>query len=64
MFRSALSKTVLNATRPSAVQKAFTPVGARAYHENVISHYEKPRNVGSLPKGDMDVGTGLVGAPA
>ncbi|KAI6035233.1 NifU-like N terminal domain-containing protein [Pisolithus orientalis] len=30
----------------------------------VISHYENPRNVGSLPKGDLDVGTGLVGAPA
>lgn len=40
------------------------PVIARGYHENVISHYEKPRNVGSLPKGDIDVGTGLVGAPA
>ncbi|KAH9994076.1 putative ISU1 protein [Russula compacta] len=40
------------------------PVIARAYHENVISHYERPRNVGSLPKNDMDVGTGLVGAPA
>jgi Fe-S cluster assembly scaffold IscU len=37
---------------------------ARAYHEKVISHYERPRNVGSLPKGDIDVGTGLVGAPA
>ncbi|KAG9095270.1 iron-binding protein [Ceratobasidium sp. 370] len=36
----------------------------RAYHEKVISHYERPRNVGSLPKTDADVGTGLVGAPA
>ncbi|KAG0636554.1 putative Isu1, Iron sulfur cluster assembly protein 1 [Tuber brumale] len=27
-------------------------------------HYNNPRNVGSLPKNDMDVGTGLVGAPA
>ncbi|KZW03997.1 FeS cluster assembly scaffold IscU [Exidia glandulosa HHB12029] len=36
----------------------------RNYHEKVISHYEKPRNVGSLPKDDIDVGTGLVGAPA
>lgn len=30
----------------------------------VIDHYEKPRNVGSFPKTDTDVGTGLVGAPA
>jgi len=37
---------------------------ARQYHEKVISHYESPRNVGSLPKTDVDVGTGLVGAPA
>ena len=35
-----------------------------AYHENVIDHYEKPRNVGSLDKSKKTVGTGLVGAPA
>lgn len=34
------------------------------YHKNVIDHYENPRNVGSLNKNDMNVGTGLVGAPA
>jgi Fe-S cluster assembly scaffold IscU len=34
------------------------------YHEKVIDHYERPRNVGSLDKKDRDVGTGLVGAPA
>lgn len=34
------------------------------YHDKVIDHYEKPRNVGSLNKNDKDVGTGLVGAPA
>ncbi|KAJ1973298.1 iron-binding protein [Dimargaris xerosporica] len=37
---------------------------ARFYHEKVIDHYERPRNVGSLPKNDPTVGTGLVGAPA
>ncbi|TPX35518.1 hypothetical protein SmJEL517_g02032 [Synchytrium microbalum] len=36
----------------------------RAYHQKVIDHYENPRNVGSLPKSSIDVGTGLVGAPA
>ncbi|CAN8106565.1 unnamed protein product [Discula destructiva] len=40
-------------------------VGAtRSYHEKVLDHYSRPRNVGSMSKGDTDVGTGLVGAPA
>jgi nitrogen fixation protein NifU and related proteins len=33
------------------------------YSTKVIDHYEHPRNVGSLPKNDPTVGTGLVGAP-
>jgi len=37
---------------------------ARMYHENIIDHYENPRNVGSLDKKKANVGTGLVGAPA
>ena len=35
-----------------------------AYSEQVIDHYENPRNVGSFDKDDLDVGTGMVGAPA
>jgi nitrogen fixation NifU-like protein len=35
-----------------------------AYSEKVVEHYENPRNVGSFAKGDDDVGTGMVGAPA
>jgi nitrogen fixation NifU-like protein len=35
-----------------------------AYSEQVIDHYENPRNVGSFDKNDEDVGTGMVGAPA
>ncbi len=35
-----------------------------AYSDEVIEHYENPRNVGSLDKEDPNVGTGLVGAPA
>eukprot|EP00043_Microstomoeca_roanoka_P026577 m.12118 g.12118 ORF g.12118 m.12118 type:complete len:179 (+) comp6763_c0_seq1:468-1004(+) len=37
---------------------------ARQYHENVLDHYENPRNVGSLDKKKKSVGTGIVGAPA
>src|SRR5687767_7570992 len=35
-----------------------------AYSDKVIDHYENPRNVGSFEKGDLTVGTGMVGAPA
>ena len=35
-----------------------------AYSNQVLDHYENPRNVGSFAKDDPDVGTGMVGAPA
>ena len=35
-----------------------------SYHDNVIDHYENPRNVGALDKKSDDVGTAVVGAPA
>jgi len=35
-----------------------------SYSKQVIDHFENPRNVGSLDKGDNSVGTGIVGAPA
>jgi nitrogen fixation NifU-like protein len=35
-----------------------------AYSNQVIDHYENPRNVGSLDKNSPKVGTGMVGAPA
>lgn len=34
------------------------------YDPKVLDHYENPRNVGTLDKEDLSVGTGLVGAPA
>ena len=35
-----------------------------AYSQQVIDHYENPKNVGSFDKTDPDIGTGMVGAPA
>lgn len=35
-----------------------------AYSSKVIDHYENPRNVGTLEKDALNVGTGMVGAPA
>jgi nitrogen fixation NifU-like protein len=34
-----------------------------AYSEKVIDHYTNPKNVGTLDKTKLNVGTGLVGAP-
>uniref|UniRef100_A0A7S2XJB5 Iron-sulfur cluster assembly protein n=1 Tax=Attheya septentrionalis TaxID=420275 RepID=A0A7S2XJB5_9STRA len=62
---TVLGRAVTRATTRSRA----TPVGVitlskRLYHENIVEHYENPRNVGSLDKNDDNVGTGLVGAPA
>jgi nitrogen fixation NifU-like protein len=35
-----------------------------SYSKKVIDHYENPRNVGAFDKSDVEIGTGLVGAPA
>jgi len=62
----ALSASTRPATGP-AVAHVFPSVavaGRRQYHEKVLDHYSRPRNVGSMSKTDTDVGTGLVGAPA
>ena len=34
-----------------------------AYGDKVIDHFNNPRNVGTLDKSKLSVGTGLVGAP-
>ena len=34
------------------------------YSETLIKHFEKPKNVGSFKKNEINIGTGLVGAPA
>jgi len=35
-----------------------------AYSQQVLDHYENPRNVGSFSIIDDTIGTGMVGAPA
>ncbi len=35
-----------------------------AYSDELIDHYENPRNIGTLDKDEAEIGTGLVGAPA
>ena len=34
------------------------------YSAKLLDHYENPKNVGSLDKNDLSVGTGLTGSPA
>ncbi|KAI9740943.1 MAG: iron-binding protein [Claussenomyces sp. TS43310] len=75
MFRRVLAAApgaagrALSASRSIRPSPAFTATraavsGSRNYHEKVLDHYARPRNVGSMSKTDTDVGTGLVGAPA
>ena len=35
-----------------------------SYNKKIMDHYDNPRNVGSLNKKDINIGTGIVGAPA
>ena len=35
-----------------------------AYSDQVMDHYQNPRNVGKFDDEDQNVGTGMVGAPA
>ena len=56
--------SLLNRQSRSIIKSIQSKVIRRSYHENIIDHYENPRNVGSLDKNKTTVGTGLVGAPA
>ncbi|KAF5726729.1 iron-sulfur cluster scaffold protein [Tripterygium wilfordii] len=55
------TKRLLGLASPS---RPLQVISSRLYHENVIDHYNNPRNVGAFDKKDPNVGTGLVGAPA
>lgn len=60
----ALSAARSTRSVPSQFTARAAIAGRRQYHEKVLDHYSRPRNVGSMSKTDTDVGTGLVGAPA
>ncbi|CAM9341480.1 unnamed protein product [Pylaiella littoralis] len=66
MLHNATRNTL--GARLSGIRRSGAAAGAvcqrRSYHDNIVEHYENPRNVGSLNKNDKFVGTGLVGAPA
>ncbi|XP_010425450.1 PREDICTED: iron-sulfur cluster assembly protein 2-like [Camelina sativa] len=63
MLRQTAKKGFLGLRNPTA-SPVLGGVGRRLYHENVIDHFENPRNVGSFNRDDPDVGTGLVGSPS
>jgi len=48
-----INRKVLGSVRGEVIAKAV-----RSYHDNIIDHYENPRNVGSLDKKKKHVGTG------
>lgn len=50
------SVSLINNTRKGLLSNRAI---VRAYHENIIDHYENPRNVGSLDKNKKNVGTGM-----
>jgi hypothetical protein len=54
-FNNALQKTTIIASKSSLPALVLLPL--RKYHENIVEHYENPRNVGSLDKNDENVGT-------
>jgi hypothetical protein len=59
---SSLRAAVVNTSSASSANSMLG--SSRGYHDNIVEHYENPRNVGSFAKTDQFVGTGLVGAPA
>ncbi|KAF2495146.1 hypothetical protein BU16DRAFT_486406 [Lophium mytilinum] len=64
VLSSAARPSLASPIRTAAAPASIGVNSRRTYHEKVLDHYNKPRNVGSMSKNDNDVGTGLVGAPA
>jgi len=59
---SFITRSILSPLRKTTIPKLVFQ--RRNYHERVIDHYERPRNVGSMNKTDPRVGTGVVGNPS
>lgn len=64
MFANTLTCRIALTARSSIATRGTIVCTARMYHEKVLDHYNNPRNVGSMDKKNIRVGTGLVGAPA
>ncbi len=64
LFGFKSSTCVTGYTKLLNFKGTFAFLRRNVYHERVIDYYERPRNVGSLDKNNLNVGTGLVGAPA
>ena len=71
IMRSIIQRTANRVTSSHRLNRLAPVVAARsevqlrtAYGDRIIDHYSNPRNVGVLDKDSLDVGTGLVGAPA
>ncbi|KAK5654718.1 hypothetical protein OQA88_7042 [Cercophora sp. LCS_1] len=68
--RALSGRALATSLRPVAIPvarqiaPAVSLTARRSYHEKVLDHYSRPRNVGTLDKSDTSVGEGLVGAPA
>lgn len=53
-----LTRKTLGGSLSSSMRRSAAAVGQRrSYHDNIVEHYENPRNVGSLDKKDKFVGT-------
>ena len=48
----------------STSSRSIYRIPFRTYDKRVVDHFNNPHNAGSLNKNDINVGTGLVGAPA
>ena len=60
LLRSALQNLPLRAALVPVSTTVLRPVAARGYHEKVISHYEKPRNVSSVLTSHPGIGPALI----
>ena len=56
-LNNATRKTFITAATRVSAPAAVVLTPKRSYHENIVEHYENPRNVGSLDKNDDNVGT-------